>query len=135
MKRRSRLLTAALAISAVFALNPSGANAAVSVSIAPDAKLVDAGTVVARVTVACDRGDQVLEAHLTVSQDDQRISGTAGIGGVRCDGKQHRFRVRVTPQEGSFHTGDAFASAFVLVLDPATGMTEQGQATATIAIK
>jgi hypothetical protein len=107
----------------------------VAVSIKPRATLVADGAVSAVVVVSCDRGDQVLEAHLSVSQDDQTISGQAGIP-VRCDGKSRKYPVTVSPLEGAFHTGNAFASAFVLTCaDPMCGTTEQGQAARTIRVR
>jgi hypothetical protein len=43
--------------------------------------------------------------------------------------------VKVTPLEGAFHEGDAFASAFISRLDPNTGTTEQGQDARTITVR
>lgn len=111
------------------------AQAAMAVSIAPEAKLLANGAVRAVVVVSCDSGHQVLEAHLSVSQDNQVISGQTGIP-VRCDGKSRKYRVTVTPLEGAFHAGDAFASAFVLTCaDPTCGTTEQGQDARTITVR
>ena len=111
------------------------AQAAPVVSIQPDAKLVSGGAVRVVVVASCDPGDQVLEAHLSVSQDNQTISGQTGIP-VRCDGKSRRYRVTVSPLEGTFHTGDAFASAFVLTCaDPTCATTEQGQSSGTITVR
>jgi hypothetical protein len=109
------------------------AQAAVGISIEPVAKLVANGAVRAVVVASCDPGSQVLEAHLSVSQDGQAI--LAGIP-VRCDGKSRKYRVTVTPTEGNFHTGDAFGSAFVLICtDPTCGTTEQGQDARTITVR
>jgi hypothetical protein len=105
------------------------------VSIEPEAKLVANGAVRAVVVASCDPGHQVLEAHLSVSQDNQAIFGQTGIP-VRCDGKSRKYRVTVTPLEGAFHAGDAFASAFVLTCaDPTCGTTEQGQDARTITVR
>lgn len=109
--------------------------ATTTVSIDQDAKLVRGGSVVARVTITCDPAREVVEAHLTISQDDQRTSGTAGISGIRCDSRPHTVKVRVTPLEGAFHEGDASASAFILLLDPSTGTTDQGQDSRTISVR
>jgi hypothetical protein len=71
---------------------------------------------------------------LSVSQDNQAIFGQTGIP-VGCDGKSRKYRVTVTPLEGAFHAGDAFASAFVLTCaDPTCGTTEQGQDARTITV-
>jgi hypothetical protein len=111
------------------------AQATVAVSIEPVAKLAANGALRAVVVASCDPGHQVLEAHLSVSQDDQAIFGQAGIP-VRCDGKSRKYRVTVTPTEGDFHAGDAFGSAFVLTCaDPTCGTTEQGQDARTITVR
>jgi hypothetical protein len=111
------------------------AQAAVAVSIEPGAKLVANGAVRAVVVASCDPGHQVLEAHLSVSQDNQAIFGETGIP-VRCDGKSRKYRVTVAPSEGEFHAGDAFGSAFVLTCpDPTCGTTEQGQDARTITVR
>jgi hypothetical protein len=112
------------------------AQAAVAVAIQPAAKLVGESAVRVVVVASCDAGHQVLEAHLSVSQDDQAISGMTGIP-VRCDGRARRYRVTVSPLDGAFHAGDAFASAFVLTCaDPPTcGTTEQGQDARTITVR
>lgn len=127
-----------LVLVAAFGLVWAGsvsAQAAVAVSIEPRAKLVADGAVRVVVVVSCDPGDQVLEAHLSVSQDDQTVSGQAGIP-VRCNGRSRQYRVTVAPLEGAFHEGDAFASAFVLTCaDPACGTTEQGQDARTITVR
>ncbi len=62
----------------------------------------------------------MLEAFLMISQDDQRVSGTRGIGSFLCDGHRHHRRVRVQPLEGNFSPGTANASAFLLIEDPAS---------------
>jgi hypothetical protein len=116
-------------------LSATPAYATTTVEVDPDAKLVAGGLVMVRLTVTCDPGREVLEAHLRVSQDDQRISGTAGISRIRCDDRAHTIKVRVAPLEGAFHEGEAFASAFILRLDPTTGTTEQGQDARALTVK
>jgi hypothetical protein len=131
-------LRAAALVAFVVAASPLGttpAYATTTVEIDPEAKLVAGGLVIVRLTVTCDPGREVLEAHLRVSQDDQRISGTAGISRIRCDDRTHTIKVRVAPLEGAFHEGEALASAFILRLDPTTGATEQGQDSRTITVK
>jgi hypothetical protein len=87
------------------------------------------------VVASCDSGDQVLEAQLLVSQDNQVRSGQGGIP-VRCSGKSRKYRVTVGPFEGAFHAGDAFASAFVLTCaNPTCGTAEQGHVTRTITVR
>jgi hypothetical protein len=105
------------------------------VSIEPEAKLVGDGAVRAVVVASCDPGQEVLEAHLSVSQDEQSIFGQVGIP-ARCDGKLRRYKVTVAPLEGAFHVGEAFASAFVLACaDPTCGTTEQGQDARNITVR
>jgi hypothetical protein len=87
------------------------------------------------VVASCDPPDQVLEAQLSVSQDNQVLSGQAGIP-VRCDGKSCKYRVTVGPFEGALHAGDAFASAFVLTCaNPTCRTAEQRQGTRTITVR
>jgi hypothetical protein len=133
-QRTLRVATLVAGLVATSMLGAFPVQATTTVSIEPEAKLVR-GSVVARLTITCDSGRNVLEAHITISQDDQRISGTAGISRIRCDDRPHTVRVRVTPLEGAFHEGDAFASAFISRLDPNTGTTEQGQDAQTITVR
>jgi hypothetical protein len=135
MRALSRFV-AVLVVALGFAWTGSvPAQAAVAASIEPVAKLVTNGAVRAVVVAMCDPGQQVLEAHLSVTQDNQAIFGQAGIP-VRCDGKSRKYRVTVTPSDGDFHAGDAFGSAFVLICtDPTCGTTEQGQDARTITVR
>jgi hypothetical protein len=135
MRTSMRLLLVLVAALGLAWTGSPRAQAAVAVSIQPEAKLLSNGAVRAVVVVTCDSGHQVLEAHVSVSQDDQTIFGQTGIP-VRCDGKSHKYRVTVTPLQGAFHAGDAFASAFVLTCaDPTCGTTEQGQDSRTITVR
>ena len=87
------------------------------------------------VTVSCPPGAKVIEAHVTLSQDAQTISGTAGIAGVRCNDRPRTYLVRVVPLEGAFHAGTAVASPFVLV-QPARGdATESGGTSGNITLR
>ena len=96
------------------------------VNIAPTAKLIKGGqAVLVEVQVTCPQGKEVLEAHISVSQEDSAIYGQSGIP-VKCTGKPHTYRTAVTAQQGQFHTGTAYGSAYVLLYDPATGTTESG---------
>ena len=133
--RRGRHIAVGAGVGAVLAVFAADAQAAVSVSVLPQAKLVDDGqAVLARVEVSCDPGREVLEAHLTVSQDAQTITGTGGIPGVVCDGRSRRYRVQVRAQDSVYHRGQADASAFVLVHDPSTGGTESAGDSASISV-
>jgi hypothetical protein len=132
--RSVRVATLVAGLVATSMLGALPVQATTTVSIEPEAKLLR-GSVVARLTITCDPGREVLEAHLTISQDDQRTSGTAGISRIRCDNRPHTVRVRVTPVEGAFHAGEAFASAFISRLDPNTGTTEQGQDSGAVTVR
>jgi hypothetical protein len=135
MRTPMRLLVVLVAALGLAWAGSVPVQAAVAVSIEPEAKLVANGAVRTVVVVSCDLGHQVLEAHLSVSQGNQAIFGQTGIP-VRCDGKSRKYRVTVTPLEGAFHPGDAFASAFVLTCaDPTCGTTEQGQDARTITVR
>jgi hypothetical protein len=135
MRTPMRLLVVLVAALGLAWAGSVPVQAAVAVSIEPEAKLVANDAVRTVVVASCDLGHQVLEAHLSVSQDNQAIFGQTGIP-VRCDGKSRKYRVTVTPLEGAFHAGDAFASAFVLTCaDPTCGTTEQGQDARTITVR
>jgi hypothetical protein len=135
MRTPMRLLLVLVAALGMAWAGSVPAQAAVAVSIEPEAKLVADGAVRAVVVASCDPRQQALEAHLSVSQDNEAIFGETGIP-VRCDGKSRKYRVTVTPLEGAFHAGDAFASAFVLTCaDPTCGTTEQGQDARTITVR
>ena len=129
---RARATALLLATGAVLAGAPPAA-AALTASIEPRAHLERDGEVRVTVRVACDAGDSVLEAHLGLSQDDGAVSGTAGIAGIVCDGRVRKHRVRVRPLDGAFHRGMAFASGYVLVLQP-DGSTESVSPTAVVRI-
>ena len=88
-----------------------------------------------QVAYRCDAGLQPLEAHLTLSQDDQRISGQRGLGSIVCDGSIHTNTVEIQPTEGRFHKGEAHASAFLLLFDPSTGGTVSVNRAETIVIR
>jgi hypothetical protein len=135
MTKVTRLLTVLAAALGLALAGSVVVQAAVTVSIGPNAKLAPNGAVRVIVMVSCDPGAVVLEAHVSVSQDNQAIAGQTGIP-VQCDGTSRRYRVMVTPLEGDFHTGDAFASAFVLTCpDASCETTEQGQDARTITIQ
>ena len=130
MRARSRAL---LVAGGAALAAPAPAAAALTAAVEREAKLERDGAVRATVRIACDASDQVLEAHLGLSQDAGAVSGTGGIGGIVCDGRTRRYRVRVRAFDGAFHRGPASASAFVLVLQP-DGSTESVSPTGTVRI-
>ena len=120
------LMVAMMAASALPAFATHGGP---HVTIAPTAKLIKGGqAVLVEVQVTCPKDKVVLEAHISVSQDDSATYGMSGIP-VKCTGKAHTYRTVVTPLQGQFHTGTAYASAYVSLYDPATETTESGSAT------
>ena len=143
MRRSARF--AALAIFAVGAtvacgadspLAPVASKTAVGLGVRPEAlltvknqaELLD-GSAVVRLTIRCPEAAEVLEAHVSVSQDDSAVFGEAGISGVVCDGHRHRHEVLVTPLEGAFASGEAFASGFLLFLQgETTGQAQDAHA-------
>jgi hypothetical protein len=129
--RRSLCFLCALA--GALIVGPA-AQAAVSISVANGTVNAD-GSATVPVSVSCEPGRVVLEAHLTLSQDDQTISGTGGIGNVRCTGRVRTYLVTVTPFQGAFHSGTAFASPFVLVQNRRTGETESGGTASNITLQ
>jgi hypothetical protein len=136
MRKPTRVLVVLVAALGLAWAGSVPAQAAVAVSIRSEAELLANGAVRAVVVASCDPGDQVLEAQLSVSQDNRALSGQAGIPPVRCDGKSRKYRVLVGPFEGAFHAGDAFASAFVLTCaDPTCGTTDQGRDTRSITVR
>lgn len=128
--RRFLILSGALAVALILA---TGAQAAVTVSVGDGRANAD-GSATVPVTVTCPPGSFVLEAHLTLSQDDQAIWGQAGLGRIRCNGRPQIFLVTVTPFQGSFHSGTAYASPYVLVQFRGTGATESGGTASTITL-
>ena len=134
MTKSTRLLVVLAAALGLALAGSVAVQAAVAVSIEPNAKLAANGAVRAVVVVSCEPGDLVLEAHLSVSQDNQSIVGETGIP-VHCDGQSRKYRVTVTPLERAFHAGEGFASAFVLTCaDASCETTEQGQDARTIRV-
>jgi len=108
-----------------------------TVALGGEATLVDpAGrSVDLTVTVGCQPGHSVvLEAFIYVTQPGF-TSQFAGIP-VRCGGQPRTHLVRVAAfPESPFHRGEAFASAYVLLLDRKSGQTESGNASRPITIR
>ena len=134
-QRPALAFVVALILVALFA-TPATANGAPTLTVADTTTLIEDGdAVLARVAVSCPEGTEVLEAHLRISQDEQTVSGEAPIFGIICDGRTRTRVVRVSPLEGQFHAGEAFASAFLLVIDPDTGQTQQAQDAKTVLVR
>lgn len=114
-----------LLLAGLVTVSPAAAVASpVSVDVAKVGRLTnDDRTVTFRVSARCEPGLDVLEAFVTVSQGNFVQVGMP----LTCDGRQQVFHLTDTLIDGSFQPGMAQASAFVLVLDPATGQTDQAQ--------
>ena len=128
-KRGILVVTLAAATMAMF-LTASVAGAqeteAVSVQVGPTAQVVAGGqALLVTVEVTCEPGLEVLEAHVSAQQGI--TFGQAGIGSVVCDDRSRKYKVRINALDGRFSSGEAYVSAFVLLLDPQTGTTKQGQ--------
>jgi hypothetical protein len=137
MKRIVFTVTVALVMALILvggAASAQASEAAVSVQVDPTAQAIAGGkTLLVTVEVACEPGLEVIEAHVSAQQEGA-TSTFAGIGGVVCDGKTHVHKVRVNALDGQFSSGTAFVSAFVLLRDPATGETVQGQHALTVSV-
>ena len=134
--RRSILLAAVGLIATItLAIPAHGATPPVSVKLKQQATLIEQGqAVVVNLRAACDQGLEVLEAHVTVSQ--QGVASDFGRFTPVCNGKKQRFQVLVRAFEGSaFRSGKAFASAFILVQDSETGETAQAQDSRRVRIR
>lgn len=136
MRIRSCLLGLPIAAAGLLAGVGGTVDAAASMSIASTGRLEDGGSAArVKVRVACDPvGDvvQPLEAHLTLSQDDQAIFGQGGIAGVVCDGRLRWYVAQVHVFDGAFHRGTAHGSGFVLICDETGSTCEQAQASRDI---
>jgi hypothetical protein len=110
------------------------AHTAVSVS-ASNGTVNPDGSATVPVSISCTPGSVVLEAHLSLSQDDGAIWGMAGIANVRCTGKTTTYHVTVRPHAGAFHAGTAYASPYVLTQRRGTGATESGGSAASISLE
>jgi hypothetical protein len=139
MRRLIMLVTVVLVIAAMMALAGPASAAAdppatettaqeeeiVRVEVGPTAKLIADGQAVrVKVKVACEPVGDVLEASVEVFQADAYGQGFFGF--VMCDGRTHVHKIKVEALDSTFHRGEAFVSAFVLLEDPETGETAQG---------
>jgi hypothetical protein len=133
---RMRLLSVLLPLLTLLIAGTAQAQTAATVAIAPEGAVIRGGeAALVFVVVECsvDPGDELLEGFVSLSQE-----AAFGVGGLtpRCDGNPHRSAVRVQSFDGSFQSGGAFASAFLLFLvDPETGTTVQAQDSRTITLR
>jgi hypothetical protein len=83
------------------------------------------------VSVRCTLGpgDQLLEGLVSVSQE--QAFGSSSLNPT-CDGKRDRIDVQLPTMGQLFEPGAASASAFLLFLDPESGMTVSAQDSRTI---
>jgi hypothetical protein len=135
VKRIVLMITVAVMLAMILGAGAAGAQEpeAVSVQLGPTAQAIAGGqALLVTVEVACEPGFEVLEAHVFAQQG--ATSNFAGIGSVVCDGNSHVHKVRVSALDGHFSSGEANVSAFVLLLDPATGTTVQGQDARTVRV-
>jgi hypothetical protein len=80
----------------------------------------DGQRVTVRISATCPMGWDVLEANVSVSQD--AASGLGGFG-IACTGHPVSARATVVSFGGAYEPGPASASAFILLIDPVTGVT------------
>jgi hypothetical protein len=133
--KRFMLLITLAALLVAMLLPMGAANArqqadSVVVDVGPTAKVLDDGQAVqVKVKFTCEPPAEVLEALVTVHQDEGAAFGEGFLGSSAvCDGRQHVDRVEVQALDSTFHSGEAFVSGFVLVcLDAECVETAQGQ--------
>ena len=115
----SLVMVAALMVAMLLPVSTASAQQQVDtvlVEVGPTAQLLDDGQAVwVKVKVKCEPPAEVLEALVTVHQEEAAAFGEAGIPSMVCDGKKRTQGVRVEALDSTFHRGEAFVSAFVLV--------------------
>jgi hypothetical protein len=113
---------------------PAQATEGVVVKIAPKALLArDGMSARLKVKVRCPAGLEVLEGFAYINQSGNE-SDFGGLNPV-CDGERHKVYVTVNASDTPFTRGQANASAFLLLIDPATQETQQGQDSRIIKLK
>jgi hypothetical protein len=125
----------ALVVALSLGIAGSASAATASVNIREHAVAIEGGrAVLVFVEVECslDPGEVLLEGNVSASQDD--ASGMAGLNPV-CDGRERVYPVRVPTFGGNFEAGQAFASAFLLFLNPETQQTTQASDSTAITIR
>ena len=143
LEKVARLLTlprlcligaASLLLAAGGSTSPSQAGEAVAVTIKRSSVVANSGQeVLVRLAVTCEPTElQVLEALVQVHQDS--VFGEGFFQPI-CDGVKRFYNVRVPTFDGTFTTGPAHASAFILLCNDEGSLCEQGQDSGTIRIR
>jgi hypothetical protein len=88
-----------------------------AVVVQTQGELTRDGTALVPVTITCPADAVVIEALLTLGQ--QQASALGPIVGATCDGTARVFTARVTSTGKAFHPGSVNASAYVLICDSA----------------
>ena len=134
MPRTRQVVAVLVLVGAALGALPSAALAATApvVELLGPARATSSGTAVLALRVTCAPEHEVLEAHVTLTQDS--TTATTGLA-VRCTGRPDRVRAVLVPLDGQFQDGPAQASAFVLVLEPATSTTAQGQDSGSVVLR
>jgi hypothetical protein len=125
----------AVVLTLMLAVIGSAAGATATVDVLENAVATRGGqSVLVFVAVECmlAPGEQLLEGNISASQDD--AFGLAGLNPV-CDGRRRVYPIRVTSFGGTFESGEAFASAFLLFINTDTQETTQASDSTVITIR
>jgi hypothetical protein len=136
--RVAMLLLSSLLLFGPLSASSVSAAQGITVALKANATLLEEGQAVqVRVRATCPTGYTVLEAFVYIGQEGNE-SDFAFIP-LACQDKQKPrdfvIRVPMFPDNPPFHPGDATATAFVLIEDPATGDTLSGGDNRAIRIK
>ncbi len=130
---RSLFRLAVLTCCTVLSQSFASAQGSVEVEIKRNATVrSDGHTLFVHVKVACDTTADVLEALVTVEQPGAFGEGFLSL--VECDGRQHGYLVKVQSFDGTFHAGEAQASALILICDEQDNCID-GQASRVVNIR
>ena len=125
----SVFLIFAVAASSLLATPASAARDPVSIKTSSNGDLsADGFTATVSLRVRCDPVGDVLEAFVTVSQE--QTFAQAGFGPV-CDGRWHEFTIGATALDVPFAAGPAQVSPFILICDE-LGECVEGQDSRTV---
>jgi hypothetical protein len=125
----SVFLTLAVAASSLLATPASAARDPVSIKTSSNGDLsADGFTATVSLRVRCDPVGDVLEAFVTVSQE--QTFAEAGFGPV-CDGRWHEFTIGATALDVPFAAGSAQVSSLILICD-AQEQCVEGQDSRTV---